>query len=79
MGCFVAIIAVILIFVAIGVYVAHNYQTWLAHGIAAGMHALVENSDLPQHEKPEIREIIDQIKDFVRLEFIDMDCFQNII
>jgi len=62
MGCFVAIIAVILIFVAIGVYVAHNYQTWLAHGIAAGMHALVENSDLPQHEKPEIREIIDQIK-----------------
>jgi hypothetical protein len=62
-GCLVTIIAVILIFVAIGVYVAKNYQTWLAHGIAAGMHALIDNSDLPQQEKSEITEIIDQIKD----------------
>ena len=62
-GCLVAIIAVILIFVAIGVYVAKNYQTWLAHGIAAGMHAVIDNSDLPQQEKSEITEIIDQIKD----------------
>ena len=62
-GCLVAIIAVILIFVAVGVYIANNYQTWLAHGIAAGMHALIDNSDLPQQEKSEIIEIIDQIKD----------------
>ena len=44
-GCLVAIIAVILVFVAIGVYVANHYQTWIAHGIAAGMHALIETSD----------------------------------
>ena len=62
-GCLVAIIAVILIFVAVGVYIANNYQTWLAHGIAAGMHALIDNSDLPQQEKSEIIEIVDQIKD----------------
>ena len=62
-GCLVTIIAVILIFAAIGVYVANHYQTWLAHGIAAGMHALIETSDLPQQEKSEITEIIDQIKD----------------
>lgn len=61
-GCLVAIIAVILIFVAGGVYVVKNYQTWLAHGIAAGMHALIDNSDLPQPEKSEITDIIDQIK-----------------
>lgn len=61
-GCLVAIIAVILIFVAIGVYVANNYQSWLAHGIAAGMHAVIEATDLPQQEKSEITEIIDQIK-----------------
>jgi len=61
-GCLVVIIAVILIFVAIGVYVAGNYQTWLAHGIAAGMHAVIESTDLPQQEKTEITEIIDQIK-----------------
>jgi len=61
-GCLVVIIAVILIFVAIGVYVAGNYQTWLAHGIAAGMHAVIESTDLPQQEKTEISEIIDQIK-----------------
>jgi hypothetical protein len=61
-GCLVAIIAVILIFVAIGVYVVNNYQTWLAHGISSGMHALIESSDLPQHEISEITEIIDQIK-----------------
>ena len=62
-GCLVAIIAVILIFVAIGVYIANNYQTWLAHGIAAGMHALIDSSDFPLQEKSEITEIIDQIKD----------------
>ena len=62
-GCLVTIIAVILIFVAIGVYTAKNYQTWLAHGIAAGMHTLIDKSDLPQQEKSEIKEIIDQIKD----------------
>ena len=62
-GCIVAIIAVILIFVVIGVYVANHYQTWLAHGIGAGMHALIKTSDLPQQEKTEITEIIDQIKD----------------
>ena len=61
-GCLVAIIAVILIFVAVGVYVVKNYQTWLAHGIAAGMHALIDNSDLPPPEKSEITDIIDQIK-----------------
>ena len=61
-GCLVAVIAVVLIFVAIGVYVVNNYQTWLAHGIAAGMQALIENSDLPSQEKSEISDIIDQIK-----------------
>jgi hypothetical protein len=62
-GCLVAVIAFILIVVAIGVYVANNYQTWLAHGLAAGMHALIDNSDLPPQERYEITEIIDQVKD----------------
>ena len=62
-GCLVALIAVVLISVAVGVYVTKNYQTWLAHGIAAGMHALIDNSSLPQQEKSEIIALIDQIKD----------------
>ena len=62
-GCLIAIIAVIMIFVAIGVFVSRNYQTWLADGITAAMHAIIENSDLPQEDKPEISEIIVQIKD----------------
>jgi len=65
-GCLIAIIAVILIFVAIGVYVARNYQTWLAEGITAAMHAVIENSDLPQADKSEISEIIVQIKDGIK-------------
>ncbi len=62
-GCLVAVVAVILIFIAIGVYVANHYQTWLAQGIAVGMHAVIESSDLPLQEKSEITEIIDQIID----------------
>ena len=62
-GCLVAVICVILLFVAIGVYAVNNYQTWLAHGITAGIRAVVDNSDLPHQEKSEITEIIDQIKD----------------
>ena len=62
-GCLVVIIAAILIVVGIGVFVARNYQNWLAQGIAAGMHAVVDNSALPQHEKPEIKDIIENLKD----------------
>jgi hypothetical protein len=62
-GCLVAVMVVIFIFVALGVFVANNYQTWLAHGISAGMHTLIDKSDLPHQEKSEIKEIIDQLKD----------------
>ncbi|UCD80995.1 MAG: hypothetical protein JSW26_06080 [Desulfobacterales bacterium] len=62
-GCLIAIIAFILIFVAIGVFVARNYQTWLADGITAAMHAVIEKSDLPQDDKSQISDIIVQIKD----------------
>jgi len=59
----VGLIAVVLIFVAVGVYAAKNYTVWIADGITAGMKALINGSDIPEEEKADVTRIISQIKD----------------
>jgi len=59
----VGLIAVFLIFVAVGVYAAKNYNVWIAHGITAGMNALINGSAIPEQEKEEVTEIISHLKE----------------
>lgn len=57
----IAVITVIVIFVAAGVYAVKNRHIWIAHGVTAAMNAVIENSALPSHEKSEVTEIIYRI------------------
>ena len=57
----VAIIAIVVIFVAAGVYAVKNRQIWIAHGITAAMNAVINKSGLPSQEKSQVTEIIYQI------------------
>jgi hypothetical protein len=59
----VGLIAVVLIFVAIGVYAAKNYTVWIADGITAGMNALINGSDIPEEEKADVIRIISRLKE----------------
>jgi len=59
----VGLIALVLIFVAAGVYAAKNYKVWIAHGIAAGMNAVINGSAIPGQEKAEVTRIISQLKE----------------
>jgi len=59
----VGLIAVVLIFAAVGVYAAKNYRVWIADGITAGMNALINSSDIPEEEKAEVTRIISQLKE----------------
>ncbi len=59
----VGLIAFVLILVAAGVYAVQNYHAWMAHGIAAGMNAVINNSDIPEQEKAEVTQIIRQLKE----------------
>jgi hypothetical protein len=59
----VGLIAVLLIFVAVGVYTVKNYNRWIAYGITAGMNALINSSAIPQQEKSEVIRIISKLKD----------------
>lgn len=59
----VGLIAVVLIFVAVGVYAAKNYKVWIADGITAGMNALINGSDIPEEEKADVIRIISQLKE----------------
>ena len=59
----VGLIAVVLIFVTVGVYAAKNYKVWIADGITAGMNALINGSDIPEEEKAEVTRIISQLKE----------------
>lgn len=62
-GCLIAIIVVVLIIVGGGIYVAKNFKSWAAAGITAAMSMMIEESDLPDMEKSEIVEILNQIKE----------------
>jgi hypothetical protein len=57
----IAIIAMLVIFVAAGVYAFKNRKIWIAHGITAAMNAVINNSELPSQEKSQVTEIIYQI------------------
>lgn len=59
----VGLIAFVLIVVAIGVYAAKHYNTWIAHGITAGMNTVINGSDLPEQEKAEVTRIISRLKE----------------
>jgi len=58
----IGLIAVFLIVVAIGVYAVQNYNVWIAHGITAGMNAVINGSAIPEQEKAEVTRIITQLK-----------------
>jgi hypothetical protein len=57
----IAIIVILVIFVAAGVYAVKNRHIWIAHGITAAMNAVINNSGLPSQEKSQLTEIIHQI------------------
>ncbi|MGD8522410.1 MAG: hypothetical protein PVF56_14785 [Desulfobacterales bacterium] len=62
-GCLIAIIVVALLIVAGGIYVAKNFKSWAAAGITAAMSMMIEQSELPDEEKSEIVEILNQVKE----------------
>lgn len=65
----IAIISVVVIFVAAGVYAVKNRQIWIAHGITAAMNAVIKNSRLPTREKTQVTDIIYRInKGYLRGE-----------
>ena len=68
----VGLIAFFLILVAIGVYAAKNYNVWIAHGITAGMNAVINNSAIPEQEKAEVTQVISQLKEGYLAEEITM-------
>ena len=57
----VSIIAIVVIFVAAGVYAVKNRQIWIAHGITAAMNAVINTSGIPSQEKSQVTELIYQI------------------
>ena len=59
----VGLIAFFLIIVAFVVYAVQNYNIWMAQGIAAGMNAVINNSDIPEQEKAEVTQIISRLKE----------------
>ena len=68
----VGLIAFFLIFVAIGVYAVNNYNVWIAHGITAGMNAVINGSAIPEQEKAEVTQIISRLKEGYLAEEITM-------
>lgn len=59
----VGLIAFFLIILAVGVYAVSNYNVWIAHGITAGMNAVINGSDIPEQEKAEVTQVISQLKE----------------
>lgn len=62
-GCLIAVVVVVLIIVGAGIFVAKNFKSWAAEGITAAMSMMIEESDLPEVERSEIIEILNQVKE----------------
>ncbi len=62
-GCLIAVVVVVLIIVGAGIFVAKNFKSWAAEGITAAMSMMIEESDLPEVERTEIIEILNQVKE----------------
>jgi hypothetical protein len=69
----VGLVAFILIIVAVVVYAVNNYNVLIAHGITAGMNAVINNSAIPGQEKAEVTRIINQLKEDYLAEEITME------
>ena len=61
-GFLIAVIAVVLIIVGAGFYVAKKFKSWAAEGVTMAMSMIIEESDLPEVEKSEIVEILEIVK-----------------
>ncbi len=75
----VGLIAFFLIIVAVGVYAVSNYNVWIAHGITAGMNAVINGSDIPEQEKAEVTQVISQLKEGYLAEEITMAEFGRVL
>lgn len=62
-GCLIALGVILLLAIIAGIVVAMNFKNWSADLTAAGMRAMISESDLPASEKPEINAIIDEMRD----------------
>ncbi|KAA0215384.1 MAG: hypothetical protein DYG94_04140 [Leptolyngbya sp. PLA3] len=62
-GCLIVLSVILLLAIIGGVVVFMYGRQWIANGTAAGMRALIQESDLPASEKPEINAIIDEVRD----------------
>ena len=61
-GCLIAIIVTVAILIGAGIYIASNFKHWAAEGITVAMTLVIEESALPDEEKSEIIDILDQLK-----------------
>ncbi|GAB4386354.1 MAG: hypothetical protein Kow0022_15080 [Phycisphaerales bacterium] len=72
-GCLVALGVVLLLLIVGGVVVALNFRSWSASAGAAVARAVIEESELPEAEKPEIVAIIDELRDEVKAKRVTLD------
>jgi hypothetical protein len=62
-GCLIAIIVSLAVVIGAGIYIASNFKHWAAEGVTLAMAVVIEESALPEEEKSEIIDILDQLKE----------------
>ena len=61
-GCLIAIVVMVAILIGAGIYIASNFKHWAAEGVTVAMTIVIRESALPDEEKSEIIDILDQLK-----------------
>jgi hypothetical protein len=72
-GCLIAIIVTLAIFIGAGIYIASNFKHWAAEGVTLAMTVLIEESALPDEDKSEIIDILDQLKEDFQSDDISLE------
>lgn len=72
-GCLIVLAILLVLAIGVGVYVAMSWRGWAATGMSAIATEVVNESDLPENEKPEIIAVFDEVSEAFRAKNITLE------
>lgn len=72
-GCLIVVAILLVIAIAVGIFVAMNWRGWSASAMSAVATEVINESDLPDSEKPEIIAVFDEVAEGFRNKQVTFD------
>ncbi len=72
-GCLIVLAILLVLAIGVGVFVAMSWRGWAATGMSAVATEVINESDLPESEKPEVIAVFDEVTEAFRAKNITLE------